>query len=253
MGVAVEGAIVLPCRGDVAADGAAGDGTTSAACTLEALLLVGSAIQCSDSGFLELETASELVAHVFHIQDCKCAWLSRKHLMLSKLMKYLPIISVKLDGAVSGKSTSFNISARPPEGNCMLQQVATLAAIANSASSQTQTALRSLPMKAFLQVMETERDRRVFKGVIAAVTNPTFVRSAFNWHSGSIANISEELGLVDYYLADLHKMMQSVDYCNATSTAVRKRMRREALLRLNLNGFLGERRGGRPSLIEQYS
>lgn len=221
--------------------------------TLEALHIVGSAILCSDSGFIGLETASNLVEHIYGGHNSECPWLSRKSIVSRKLLKYLPVVSVQLDSNKSGKATSINLAARPIEGGQMLQQLTTLASIANESASETEATLRRLPIKDFLRVMDSERDRRVFKGVITAVTSPTFVQSAFGWQSGSIATISEDLGLVGCYLSDLHLLLQSVEYCCTSSLAVRKRMRREALLRLSLNGFLGKKRGGRPSLIQKYS
>jgi hypothetical protein len=223
----------------------------SAIPTLDALQIVGNAILCSDSGFVGLDTAVSLVVHVYADYDEECPWVSRKHKVIEKLLRYLPIMCVQLDASLSGQATTYNFSARPPDVN--LHQVATMAAIANTATAQTQVALRSLPMDQYLQAMGSERDRRIFKGVIAAITNPTFVRSAFNWQAGSIASIGEDLGLIDCYLSDLHQMLQSVSYCSTPSPAIRKRMRRQALLRSSLNGFLTQKRGGRPSLIDRYS
>ena len=220
---------------------------------LDALATVALGILSCDTGFLDLSTVVEMVRSVYAEHKATCSWLRRPKELLSQLMRYLPVTSVRFYAAKSGQKTVFKVAARPPNGHQFLKQVQTLASVANINANATQNTLKALPMASYLMTLETERDRRAFKGLVVAVTNPTFARSTFNWKHASIGKISEDLELVDVYLADVQQLISSVEYCNTVSPAVRKRMRREAMVRLSLAGFLGKKRGGRPSKIEQYS
>ena len=108
-------------------------------------------------------------------------------------------------------------------------------------------------MQQYLQSMDTERDRRVFKGIVAQITSDTFVRSAFNWRKGSIAAIRADLEMVDFYIADLNRLLTSVDYCAIVSASKRKAVRMKVRLALAQSGYLERKRGGRPSLLHAYS
>jgi hypothetical protein len=225
----------------------------SSVADLEALQLVAQAVSYSDSGFLLLETAQEIVQSVFFEHSLTCSWAAKPCFLVEKLLRYLPIIVLGLNQSVSGEKQIMSIAARPSDGSQFLQQIVTLATTVNQAATRTQETLRDLPIHDYLLVMETERDRRVFKGLVVAVTNKTFVRQAFGWERGSIAKISEDLGVVDCFVADFHGMLRSIEYHGTTSSAQRKRMRHESLLQLAVNGFLGsKKRGGRPSKIRQF-
>ena len=220
---------------------------------LDALHLIGMAISASDSGFISLDTVREMVECAFLEHQQSCAWLVRPSILTSKLLRYLPVMMVTRGALVSGQKTAVHVAARPPDGAQFLQQIGSLVAEVNSIDAQVQQKLRALPIKSYLAVLETERDRRVFKGLVTQITNPTFVKAAFNWQHGSMSKITEDLDAIDCYVSDIYQLLQSVDYCNTTSSAVRKRLRKSAFVRLATNNFLGSRkRGGRPSKIRQF-
>lgn len=220
---------------------------------LDALQLVAEAIASSDSGFIQLNTVREMVESSYFEHQQQCPWVVRPITLITKLLRYLPVITIKIGASTSGVKAALHVSARPPDGSQYLQQIGALVTTANHNAAQLSERLRNLPIKSYLAVMESERDRRVFKGLVTQITNPTFVRSAFNWQQGSISKITEDLDAIDFYISDVHQMLQSVDYCSATSPAVRKRLRKKAFMRLSTNNFLSSRkRGGRPSKIRQF-
>ena len=102
--------------------------------------------------------------------------------------------------------------------------------------------------------METERDRRVFKGIVVELAGSTFCRQQFNWNLGSIAKIQEDMGMIDCFLADLTNLLTSIEYCAEVSPAKRRSMRRRARLKIALAGFMGSGKcTGAPSLIHRFS
>ena len=188
------------------------------------------------------------------IYDGGCPWAIRPCTLKKKLLNYLPVITIDLNQSVSGVGAVTLVSARPPDGSQFLQQLCVMASKANKAAAKTQEIIQGLPISDYLLVMDTEKDRRVFKGLVAAVTNPTFVRQNFNWSRSSIAQISEDLDVVGCFVADYHEMMHSIEYCNTASVQKRRQMRKQANLQLKLNDFLSSHgHGGRPSLILEYS
>lgn len=220
--------------------------------TIEALEVVGRMIDCCDSGFVQLNTIKAAVDSVFEEHSESCGWSTRCQRLVEKLLKYLPVVHIVIGKGAGDANVDF-LAARPPGGNEFLRQIASLAEMAENAYQETKRKLGALPVKQYLTVIDTERDRRVFKGLVAQITNHTFVRSEFGWRKESIASIEEELGLVEFHTADMHNLLLSMEYVGTKSVAKRKRMRRDARAKWALLGYLNQKRGGRPSKLEKYS
>ena len=213
----------------------------------------------SESGFVPVEDMMQILQAAEGDGSCTdqahCPWLhGRKNRFVSKLLQHLPVMYLDFHEVCGGnlqKSQCF--TSRPTGGPEMLHQIVSLVAMVDTAATNTQSKIESLPVQQYLQSMETERDRRVFKGIVAQITSDSFVRSAFNWRKGSIAAIKADLGMVDFYIADLNRLLTSVDYCATVSVSKRKAMRVKVRLALAQSGFLERKRGGRPSLLHAYS
>lgn len=212
---------------------------------LEALMAVGEAVSCCETGFISCTVLMEIVEELWEGPN-GCPWLRKMCTFREKLLRYLPVVSVQVP-------TGFMVGMHPPGGQHFLTQITQLASSLHSAASETQERLRAMPMRDYLRSMGCERDRRVFKGVIAQLTSPTFCKQQFNWQHDSIARIQEDLSLVDSYLSDLNNLLSSFEYCTETSAAKRRAMRRKARVSRALAGFLGAKHGGRPSKLRQYS
>ena len=224
---------------------------------LEWLSLAAEVVLSSETGFVSVKDLQAMLQD-FEVTlpgGSTCPWLnSQPRDFIGKLLRYLPVLHLKFnDVTTSGVEQMSMIAARPTGGSQMLCQIASLAAATNHAANHTEQSFRDLPIKKYLQCMDTERDRRVVKGIIAQMTSETFVRSAFNWKRDSISKIKSDLGIVEFYVAELSNLLNSVEYCMTESPAVRKRMRRAARVALAQSGFLEQKRGGRTSKLSEYS
>lgn len=96
--------------------------------------------------------------------------------------------------------------------------------------------------------------KKMFKGLVTQLTNESFVCQTFGWKHISMAQIHQELGMADFYLADLQATLKPVEYWPTTSTSQRKRMRWQAQIKVASEArFLNSKRGGWPSKIRQFS
>ena len=205
-------------------------------------------VETCDTGFVAIGTAIAAIESVFSGFDQTCSWTSRPSTVVLKLLRYLPLLNVKTVEATTSYTRDLNLlSARPPDGAQFISQISTLAQMLSTSAQSTQRKLQSLPIRSYLQVLESERDRRVFKGLISQLTSSSFVCETFGWKASSIAKIQEDLSLVDCHLASVNSMLTSIRYLSTPSLAVRKRMRRDQMAKLALSGFLGRKRGGAPS------
>jgi hypothetical protein len=220
--------------------------------TVETLSMVAELVLASDTGFVPLPMIMDFV------KARDCGWGRWPNELVAKLLRYLPLVYVHFADVESESSTEAQyIAARPPGGRVYLSQIARLAATTHNAATNTEKRLKELPIKDFLVSMECEKDRRVFKGLVAKLTSPTFVKQTFQWNYRSMSRVCAELDLVDVFLVDLNSLLTSVQYNTEISLSKRKRMRRTVRMKSDLSQFLARKRGtdqgGRPSLIDEYS
>jgi hypothetical protein len=167
----------------------------------------------SETGFVSLANVIEMLKEMEDAGE-HLSWLhGHPSRVLDKLLRYLPVIHLEFDqSSPNGTMKASVLAARPPNGSQFLHLLEAMAAQADHAANDTTNKLRAAPVKQYLRAMDTERDRRIFKGVVAQLTSDSFVRSAFNWHKSSIADIKGELDLVEFYMSDLNKLFNSVQY-----------------------------------------
>jgi hypothetical protein len=112
-----------------------------------------------------------------------------------------------------------------------------------------------VPVLKYLRFLSTEQDRRVFKGLLAQLTGPEFVLKQYGWKRESIAAITEELGGVEFYMADLDRLLESVSYQPEQSLYQRRKKRAAARAELRVSRFMLRKgqKGGRPSILLEHS
>jgi hypothetical protein len=175
----------------------------------------------------------------------------RPQRLQSLLLRYLPVLSVALEEG----SEKVLLCVRPPQAHDHILQFATLARLVRVNSRECEQRAKEVPVLKYLRLLSTEQDRRVFKGLLAHLTETDFVVKQYKWKRGSIVAISEELAGIDFYMADLDKLLESVSF-QAEPTAYQPRKQRAAALaELRISRFMlrkGER-GGRPSKLLEHA
>jgi hypothetical protein len=209
-------------------------------------------IVCSASGFLLLVDASALFeeAHVKSI-DGESTMKGRPQRLQNVLLRYLPMLSVALEE----RSEKVLLCVRPPQAHDHILQFATLAMLVRVNSRESEQRAKEVPVLKYLHFLSTEQDCRVFKELLTHSTRTDFVVKQYKWKRGSIAAITEELAVIDFYMADLDKFLESVSYQAESKAYQRQKQRAAALAELRVSHFMlwkGEK-GGRPSKLFEHA
>lgn len=217
---------------------------------LLALLDVATAISPRESGFLSFADSSALVeeAHQDSI-GVESTMKGRPQRLQTMLLRYLPVLSVRVD---EGRETLF-FCAKPPQAHDHILQFATLARLVRARLKETEQRAKELPILKYLRFLSTEQDRRVFKGLLAQLAGVDFVIKQYKWKRESVAAITEELAGIDFYMADLDRLLESVSYQSEPSAYRRRKQRTAARAEIRVSRFMlrkGNRGGGPSKLLE---
>jgi len=217
---------------------------------LELLAIAAGIILSCDTGFVLLSTLREMLTSC-HGVSSYC--LTGSYRLRDTLLWHLPVVMVKMPNGDREHLQLF-FAARPVGGVGQLNSMVSMAASLQAAAGKSCKKMCELPIRSYLRALDSEKDRRIMKALIVKLTSQSFVRAAFNWKASSMAQISEEMDLVDVYLGGLHQLLASVDYACTHSDYERRKMRLMAMQSAATSRWmLRKSLGGRPSLIERYS
>ncbi|GAQ93096.1 hypothetical protein KFL_012960010 [Klebsormidium nitens] len=217
------------------------------AAKLTVLLEISSAISLAESRFFSLSDAHTFAQQSYAEMDLRYPFQAKPSNLLDCLLRYLPIISV----TVTVDSSEVQLCARPLQSDAFIRQFATLARQLQEKSQETRNRVRELPVQKYITFLDTEKDRRVFKGVVAQLTSPEFVQKEFGWRTGSVAAIVAELEGMATYLGSLDVLFRAA----TSSETPRRKKKAAARAELKATRFLLRKgaAGGRPSLLTKYS